>query len=177
MSTNNQFKGKRAISWRRDQILIRLSKGYSQSQIAKEMQLHPSTISLDCKSISEQSQRDLKDLVDKRVPMRYLECEVGLKAVLKKAWEIVDNPNTEISEIRQTLTLLANTYDKLMELSVNGEVLSKGLSIIERIKGEIIKREQQLEQFQSKSKSESKSDSNTEQEKEEEEIDTSQYKF
>jgi DNA-binding NarL/FixJ family response regulator len=38
---------KNMIEWRRNTVLSKLAKGYSQAEIAKELQLHPSTISLD----------------------------------------------------------------------------------------------------------------------------------
>lgn len=176
MSTKNQLKSiKKSLEWRRDFVLDKLCRGWSQQDISNELHLHKSTISLDCKFLSEQSQRDLRDLVDKRVPTRYLQCDVGLQAVLKRAWSIVDDPNSKTSEVISSLALISNLYDKLMELSVNGEVLSKGLSIIERTKAEILRREQQLSQLEQR-----QSDTAVKEEEndsEEQEMDTSQYKF
>jgi DNA-binding NarL/FixJ family response regulator len=53
MSDNFKFT-KSAIEWRRNTVLAKLAKGYSQSDIAKELQLHPSTISLDVQFLKEQ---------------------------------------------------------------------------------------------------------------------------
>jgi DNA-binding NarL/FixJ family response regulator len=35
------------IEWRRNMVLSKLVQGHSQAEIAKELKLHPSTISLD----------------------------------------------------------------------------------------------------------------------------------
>ena len=46
------------IGWRRDFVLQKLSKGWNQTQIAKELQLHPATISLDVQFLREQAQQE-----------------------------------------------------------------------------------------------------------------------
>jgi hypothetical protein len=62
MNEDNRDPGKNPrytkdmIGWRRDFVLQKLSKGWSQIQISKELQLHPSTISLDVQYLREQAQ-------------------------------------------------------------------------------------------------------------------------
>jgi IS30 family transposase len=59
------------ISWRRDFVLQKLSKGWSQTQISKELQLHPSTISLDVQYLKEQAQQDLQTHIKETIPFEF----------------------------------------------------------------------------------------------------------
>jgi DNA-binding NarL/FixJ family response regulator len=57
---------KLAIEWRRSVVLQKLSQGYNQSEIAKELQLHPSTISLDCQWIRERNKQNIQTFVSEK---------------------------------------------------------------------------------------------------------------
>jgi DNA-binding NarL/FixJ family response regulator len=70
MSNNFKFS-KTAIEWRRNTVLQKLAKGYSQADIAKELQLHPSTISLDVQFLKEQAQRELIVHIKEVIPFEY----------------------------------------------------------------------------------------------------------
>jgi DNA-binding NarL/FixJ family response regulator len=70
MSNNFKFS-KTAIEWRRNTVLQKLAKGYSQADIAKELQLHPSTISLDVQFLKEQAQRELIVYIKEVIPFEY----------------------------------------------------------------------------------------------------------
>jgi hypothetical protein len=45
--------------------------GWSQAEIAKELQLHPSTISLDVQYLKEQAKEELQSHISERLPFEY----------------------------------------------------------------------------------------------------------
>jgi hypothetical protein len=136
---------KSAIQWRRDIILQKLSQGYTQSEIARELQLHPSTISLDCQFLRQQSAQNLQSHIEERIPMRYAEVDEGLKLLLRKAWQIINNPNSKTSEVLSAITSITNVYDKWLTISTDERTLDQAISWIEK-KKESLQKEQEQEQ-------------------------------
>jgi hypothetical protein len=123
MSKNNQLKSsKQAIEWRRDIVLTRLSQGYSQSQIAAELHLHKSTISLDCKFLSEQAP----------VPFDHLKVKFGLNQVLQKVWEIANNSEKTDERLR-AYALIDSLYAHLSSTSTESTIISKAMDTVRNI--------------------------------------------
>ena len=77
MSDDFKFT-KSAIEWRRNTVLTKLAKGYSHSDIAKELQLHPSTITLDAQFLKEQAQQELETHIHETIPLEYKRAKTGL---------------------------------------------------------------------------------------------------
>jgi predicted transcriptional regulator len=87
MSDDFKFT-KSAIEWRRNTVLSKLAKGYSQSDIAKELQLHPSTISLDVQYLKERARNELKTHLTERLPFEHARVTNGIIDLLRKTHEI-----------------------------------------------------------------------------------------
>lgn len=137
---------KSAIQWRRDIILQKLSQGYSQSEIARELRLHPSTISLDCQFLRLQSAQNLQEHIEERIPMRYAEVNEGLKLLLRKAWQIINNPNSKTSEILSAITSVANVYDKWLTVSTDEKTILQAINWINKKKEQLQQEQDQQEQ-------------------------------
>lgn len=117
-----------AIQWRRDMVLQKLSQGYSQAEIAKELQLHPSTISLDCQYLRQCAAQDMKSHIEERIPMRYAEVDAGLRILLRKAYGIVNNPNSKTSEVLDAISKITNVYDKWLAIPTDEKTLDQAVS-------------------------------------------------
>ena len=74
------------VEWRRTKVLELLSKGDSQSDIAKTLQVDLSIISRDVYFLRQQTKDNIKKYIDKRLPEEYEKCLVGLNAITKEAW-------------------------------------------------------------------------------------------
>lgn len=134
------------IQWRREIILQKLSQGWSQSEIARELRLHPSTISLDCQWLRETSKQNLQTQIEERVPQQFAECNVGLKIILRKAFDIANDPNSRKAEVLQSLGLISDIYGKLMDLSTDSKVISQAISWIEKKKERLQREQEQQDQ-------------------------------
>jgi len=66
------------ISWRRDFVLQKLSQGWNQTQIAKELKLHTSTISLDAQYLKERARNELKTHLTERLPFEHARVTNGI---------------------------------------------------------------------------------------------------
>ncbi|MDQ3839895.1 MAG: helix-turn-helix domain-containing protein, partial [Thermoproteota archaeon] len=70
MSDNFKYT-KNMIEWRRNMVITYLAKGWSQTEIAKELKIHPSTISLDVQWLKEKSQKELETNIESKIPLEY----------------------------------------------------------------------------------------------------------
>jgi transcriptional regulator len=62
--------------WRRIQVLELSSKGYSQIEISKKLQVDKSTISKDTSFLRDQAKSNIKKYIDERLPEEYEKCLV-----------------------------------------------------------------------------------------------------
>jgi transcriptional regulator with XRE-family HTH domain len=170
---SSEFKyTKDMIEWRRNMVLQRLSSGFSQSDIAKELKLHPSTISLDCQYLRLKAREDMQLHIEERIPIQYEQCHIGYKMIMRRAYEISNNPNSKTSEVLDSLRLMSDTYDKLMNLSTDPQTLKAAIEWIEK-KKESLQQEQEPTEEEENKLLEEHYDYNLNTESEEEEQDVS----
>jgi predicted transcriptional regulator len=131
MSDNFKFT-KSAIGWRRNTVLEKLAKGYSQSQIAKELQLNPSTISLDVQYLKERARNELKTHLTERLPFEHARVTNGINDLLKKTHEILDN-STDPKMQLQTISVLTGLYSTVMTLATDAGIIEQSMKRIEVI--------------------------------------------
>jgi hypothetical protein len=74
------------VEWRRTKVIELLSKGNSQSDIAKTLQVDLSIISRDVYFLRQLAKDNIKRYIDERLPEEYEKCLVGLTAITKEAW-------------------------------------------------------------------------------------------
>jgi predicted transcriptional regulator len=73
------------VEWRRRQVFELSSKGQSQTEIARILQISESTISRDLDYLRQQSKNNIEKYIDDKLPEEYEKCMVGLTAILKEA--------------------------------------------------------------------------------------------
>jgi transposase len=77
---------KMQVDWRRAKVLELLSKGDSQSEIAKTLQVDLSIIRRDVYFLRQQAKYNINRYIDERLPEEYEKCLVGLNAITREAW-------------------------------------------------------------------------------------------
>ena len=92
------------VEWRRAKVLELLSKGDSQSEIAKLSQVDLSIISKDVYFLRQQAKDNIKRYIDERLPEEYEKCLVGLTSILREAWN-TDQSTEDKREKIQALSL------------------------------------------------------------------------
>ena len=78
---------KMQLDWCRTKVLELLSKGDSQFEIAKVLQVDLSILSRDVYFLRQQANSSIKRYIDERLPEEYEKCLVGLNAITKEAWK------------------------------------------------------------------------------------------
>ena len=123
---------KSAIQWRRDMVLSKLVKGYSQADIARELKIHPSTISLDVQYLKEQAKKELETHLSDRLPFEYNRALNGINNVLRKVSEISDSAADNKTKM-ECLKLQMELYRSLVSMATDGGIIEKAMKMVKII--------------------------------------------
>lgn len=86
---------KKVIRERREQMLLLMSRGYTQGEIARELKVTRQTISSDMIHINEITNRGLHGLAKETLTTIYFNCIQGVDEVQKEAWKIYRNEDKD----------------------------------------------------------------------------------
>jgi Bacterial regulatory proteins, luxR family len=111
------------IEMRRSKVLSLLAKGLPKQDIARELGVANSTISLDVQQIQCQSQEELEHHISEIIPFHYKICMQGYRDILLAASSIVQNATDDRAKI-SALSLMANIYDKILATDMHGPTIS-----------------------------------------------------
>ena len=134
------------MDWRRNKVLELSSQGYSQWDVAEELQIDQSTVSRDIQYLRQQAQENLQKHIQQKLPEEYQRCLTGINQVLKLSWQIAnntrqirydqnDNSNTVITGDDRTrlqaLSLINDCYKYIMDLTTNGVVITDAIKFVQ----------------------------------------------
>jgi hypothetical protein len=123
MSTKTQ------VEWRRAKVLELTSKGNSQTEIARSLQVDLSIISRDISYLRQQAKTNIKKYIDERLPEEYEKCLVGLTSILKEAWNTATNTQDKREKI-QALSLAKECYSIKLDLLTNATVVNDAIRFV-----------------------------------------------
>lgn len=104
-------------------VLMFHSKGYSQSEIARKLNVNQSTVSRDLTEIRNKARSSLDLYVNEEIPNEFQIYVSGLNQIIKNLWEIVENdqnPKIGVKDRAYILSLLMQCYSKRIEMLVGG---------------------------------------------------------
>ena len=130
------------VEWRRHQVLELSSKGYSQSEIARTLQIDRSIISRDCSYLREQSKQNIRKYIDERLPEEYEKCLVGISSNLKEAWNTANSQDGK--DKLHALSLAKDCYSMKLELLTNATIVEDALKFVDRNKNNNNNNKQEL---------------------------------
>src|SRR5688572_9658278 len=76
------------IRERREKILLLMSRGLSQQDIARELKTTRQTIIRDMKAINDYTNESLNDLARATLATMHYSCITGINEILKECWRI-----------------------------------------------------------------------------------------
>jgi HTH domain len=111
------------IKERRENVLVRLTKGMKGYEIAKELGVDASTVSRDIQYLISQSHNFLNSLAKEALPCMYQTSIEGIKNVLKECWNIYSiDSNKDITWFHKiaVLKLAKECNEALFKLTSEG---------------------------------------------------------
>jgi hypothetical protein len=141
----SKMQQQQQIDWRRAKVLELSSQGYSQIEIATDLQIDKSVIYRDLVYLRQQANENLKTHIQDKLLEEYQNCMVGINQVLKICWDIVnksrninnDNGNgqtvtmTDNKTVLQALALINDCNRYKMDLTTNGVVIIDAIKFIQ----------------------------------------------
>jgi IS30 family transposase len=97
-------------------LTTRSMKGY---EIAKELNVDPSTISRDIQYLTSQSQKFLDDLSRKTLPYMYQTSIEGIREVIKMCWNIYEQSDEDKDKLA-ALRLIKDSNESIFHLVDEG---------------------------------------------------------
>jgi hypothetical protein len=135
------------VDWRRNKVQQLLVRGYSQWDVAEELQIDQSTVSRDIQYLRQQAQENLQKHIQQKLPEEYQRCLIGMNQVLKLSWQIANNNpkqnGQDLNDNRNTVTtgddrtrlqalsLINDCYKYIMDLTTNGVVITDAIKFIQ----------------------------------------------
>jgi len=104
-------------------VLMYHSKGYSQSEIARKLNVNQSTISRDLAEIRKRTRSSLELYVKDEIPNEFQIYISGLNQITKNLWEMLEdeqNAKISIKDRAYLLSLLMQCYTRRIEMLVGG---------------------------------------------------------
>jgi predicted transcriptional regulator len=138
------------IEWRRAKVLELSSQGYSQIEIAFNLQVDRSIVSRDMTYLKQKAHENLETHIQDKLPEEYQNCMVGINQVLKICWEIVNKSRNINNDNSQTVTMtdnkttlqalaLINDCNKYkMDLTTNGVVITDAIKFVQTNKEKLM---------------------------------------
>jgi predicted transcriptional regulator len=134
---NNNFS---RTEWRKSKVMELSSQGYTQSEIAKILQISQPTISRDIQYLKQLARTNITKYIDHELPFEYDKCLAALNSLQKKAWEISDNEETDEKTKVQALSLAKECVINKLELLTNATVVNDATNFITEKKQQLSKK-------------------------------------
>jgi predicted transcriptional regulator len=78
------------LEWRRSKVVELRSRGLSQTEIARKLQVSKAPIGLDMQYLREQAKGTIKEYATDHLPEQYQVCLIALDAIIKRAFDIIE---------------------------------------------------------------------------------------
>jgi predicted transcriptional regulator len=130
LSSNGSNKKGKMVDWRRNKVQQLLVRGYSQWDVAEELQIDQSTVSRDIQYLRQQAQENLHKHIRERLPEEYQNCLTGINRILRLTLDIAEKPTTTDDKTRlQALALANECYKSKLDLTTDGVVVTDAINI------------------------------------------------
>jgi hypothetical protein len=137
------------VRWRRDKVLELASKGYTQTEISRKLQIGLGTVNRDLQFLKKQAFERRNEFGEKLFSEQQKALH-GYNNLLRKLWEVVDDNKATTREKMQAISLIMHCYDKTLDTLASEPTikhLTETLDKLEKFEQELTRREQEVERF------------------------------
>ena len=121
------------IKARRNQVASLLSKSFSETEIAQQLGVDQSTISIDIKVLKESAQQFVYDLAKSDLAYYYKQSIDGIEEAKKESWKIYNDQTVPIREKLLALKLIIQSDETRFKLLSEGPGLLAIKSLEDRL--------------------------------------------
>jgi predicted transcriptional regulator len=117
------------LQWRRSKVIELRTRGMSQTEIARELQVSEASISLDMQYLRSQAKESIKEYVTEHLPEQYQVCLTALDEIIKRVFDILENSHDNREKL-QAMELFKDTHLVKLELLSNATTIDSALNYI-----------------------------------------------
>ena len=117
------------LEWRRSKVIEMRSRGFSQIEIAHELQVSKASISSDVQYLRSQAKESIRQYVIEHLPEQYQVCLSALDTILKHAYKILETSDDNREKL-QAMELFKDTHLVKLELLSNATTIDSALNYI-----------------------------------------------
>ena len=129
---------KESIEWRRSKVLELSSKGFTQIDIARILQVSQATISLDLQYLKCQAAQHIREYIDETIPFEFNKAITGFNIVIRDSFVISSSSSTtDVRDKLSALSLVMEAYNKKIELLTNSTIINKAAEGVSNMKKEL----------------------------------------
>ena len=115
------------------------SKGNSQAEISRILNIPKTTINRDIDYLRTLAKENIKQHIEERLPYEFQQCLEGITQIIQQAWTISENAgDKDKREKLQSLSLAKDCYSIKMDLLTNSNLLKDSINFVEQSKKEKI---------------------------------------
>jgi hypothetical protein len=118
-------KGQDLVDWRRSYVVEQTSKGKTQAEIARILQVGIGTVNRDLDWFRNRIKEKMTKVFEK-IQEEHEKSIIGLNSTLNEAWAIVENAKDNKEKL-QALSLAKDCYDLREELLCNMPIIDEAL--------------------------------------------------
>ncbi len=116
------------LNWRRDKVRELTIKGYTQREIATQLQIDAAMINRDLKFMRQQAKENIQHYIDEYLPAEYQYCLDALNMIVKEMWALKTDDNRELVLSRQ---LIKDCCAMRIDLLSNATVVDRAVKFVE----------------------------------------------
>ena len=137
MNQSRSRVNQQQIVWRRDMVLDLSSKGLTEREIAKTLNISQTTIHRDIDILKQQAKQNISSYIDEQLPAEYQKCLAGITAIMKESWKTAANAesNGDTRDRLQALSLAKECYAMKLDLLSSATVVERAVKFVDRNKG------------------------------------------
>jgi predicted transcriptional regulator len=117
------------LKCRRSKVIEMRSRGFSQIEIAQQLQVSKASISSDMLYLRKQAKESIKEYVTEHLPEQYQVCLTALDEIIKRAFDILENSHANREKL-QAMELFKDTHLVKLELLSNATTIDSALNYI-----------------------------------------------
>jgi predicted transcriptional regulator len=117
------------LEWRRSKVVEMRSRGLSQIEIARELQVSEASISSDMQYLREQAKNSIKEYTTEALPEQYQICLSALDTILKNTFVILQKTEDSREKLA-AMELFKDTHLVKLELLSNATTIDSALNYI-----------------------------------------------
>ncbi len=125
------IKSIQRIEWRREKVREYSIKGYSQRDIARELQVSLRLIEKDLAYLRLKAKENISKYIDEYLPAEYENCLNGLNNILIQAWSMSTDSESDKRERMQALSLAKECYAMKLDLLSSATVVDRAVKFVD----------------------------------------------